>query len=353
MKKSIALVLILSLLTAIPSSAFASWGGSWSDSWYDDWYDDSYQGGSSYSVTGTTNLFYASSAQMNNINVAVSRLSSFDVEYGTYFSFNNMVGPRTAAYGYKNAVNGRGVVIRGGGVGQVATTLYLALNQISGITFTELKTWDDDFAQSYTDSGYNAVIVDYNNGRDFSFLNEAGNLHIEMWASRSYLYCTVTVSSYGYGANQGTLVGHSTIVLSGTNNLKNNVRLAAEAIYGTELSYYGEFSFNQLVGPRTQANGFANAINGRGIIVMGGGVAQVASSVYLALKDLNYIRFIERRTYAYNYNQNYVDDPDDAIVTDYNNGHDFRFRYTGYGTLVINTYVTQDGTRLITEVYEY
>ena len=355
MKRSISLILILSLVLSLGSTAFASWGSSWTDGWgsSDDSWGSYYPTGSSYSVTGSTNLFYASSAQLSNVNIAVSRLSSFDVEYGTNFSFNNVVGPRTAAYGYKNAVNGRGVVVRGGGVGQVATTLYLALNQISGITFTELMTWDDKFAQRYTDSGYNAVVVDYNNGNDFSFLNEAGNLHIEMWASRSYLYCTVSVTPVKYGYGQGKLVGYSTIVLSGTYNLKNNVRLAAESINGTQLNYYGEFSFNQLVGPRTQANGYANAINGRGVIVMGGGVAQVASSVYLALKDLNYIKFIERRTYAGNYNQSYVDNADDAIVTDYNNGHDFRFRYNGYGTLMINTYISQDGTRLICEVYEY
>jgi len=231
--------------------------------------------------------------------------------------------------------------------------LYLAVNQLSGITYTEKVTWDDQFAQSYTSSGYDAVIVDYANGRDFSFLNEAGNLHIEMCASRSYLYCTISVTPASNGSNRGRLIGYSTIVLSGTNTLKNNVRRAAEAINGTTLSYYGEFSFNQLVGPRTQANGYGNAVNGRGIIVTGGGVAQVASSVYLAIKDLNSIYFLEKRTYDYRYNQSYVEDKDDAIVTDYNNGHDFRFRYTGYGTLYINTYISSDGTRLITEIYEY
>lgn len=348
MKRSLALVLILALILSAFSAASADWGDSWSTGWGE--YTPS---APSYSVTGSTNVFYASGAQLDNINTALLRTSSFDIENGAYFSFNDLVGPRTAAYGYKNAVNGRGVVVRGGGVGQVATTLYLALKQISGITYTELSTWDDKFAESYTDSGYNAVIVDYNNGRDLSFINEAGRLHVEMWLSRSYLYCEISVSPNAGDFIAGQLVGYSTIVLSGTNTLKNNVRLAAESINGTSLGYYGEFSFNQIVGPRTQVNGFGNAINGRGVIVMGGGVAQVASGIYLALKDLNSIYFLEKRTYDYRYNQSYVQDREDAIVTDYNNGQDFRFRYTGYGTLLINTYISSDGTRLITEIYEY
>ncbi len=352
MKKIISLLLALTFLLGICSSGLSEWGwtDSWSDSWSDGWGND-YSSGSSYSVTGTTNLFYASSAQLTNINVAVSRLASFDIGYGETFSFNDAVGPRTAQYGYKNAVNARGVVTRGGGVGQVATTLYQAVNQLSGITYIEKTTWDDQFRESYTASGYDAVIVDYANGRDFSFLNEAGNLHVEMWASRSYLYCDISVSPSleNFG---GHLVGYSTIVLSGTNTLKNNVRLAADAISGTRLGYYGEFSFNQIVGPRTQENGYGNAVNGRGVIVTGGGVAQVASSIYLALKDLNSIRFLEKRVYDHRFNQSYVQDRNDAIVTDYNNGHDFRFRYNGYGTLLINVYVTSDGTRLICEVYE-
>ncbi|MBR3928393.1 MAG: VanW family protein [Clostridia bacterium] len=348
MRKILSAGLILAIVLALCPQAMADWGDSWSDGW-----DSYYPTGSSYTVTGSTNLFYASSAQLTNINVAVSRLSSFDIGYGEHFSFNDWVGPRTAQYGFKNAVNGRGVVTRGGGTGQVATTLYLAVSQLDGITYTEKTTWDDHFAQSYTSSGYDAVIVDYANGRDFSFLNEAGDMHVEMWASRSYLYCTISVSPVFGGSVGGRLIGYSTIVLSGTNTLKNNVRLAANAINGTSLSYYGEFSFNQLVGPRTQANGFGNAVNGRGVIVTGGGVAQVASSIYLAAKDLNSIYFLEKKTYDHRFNQSYVDDREDAIVTDYNNGHDFRFRYVGYGTLMINTYVSADGTRLITEIYEY
>ncbi len=51
--------------------------------------------------------------------------------YGDVFSFNDIVGDRTSARGYKTAVNGRGVKAMGGGVAQVATTLYLALQKLT------------------------------------------------------------------------------------------------------------------------------------------------------------------------------------------------------------------------------
>lgn len=342
MKRSIALFLILAfVLSSVP--AFADWG---------DW--GSYNPGNAgaYTVTGSTNLYSASSAQLTNINLAVGKLSSFDVGYGETFSFNAKVGPRSDTYGYKAAVNGRGAVARGGGVGQVATTLFLALKQIDGINFTVLETWGDEFKLSYTPNGDDAVLTDYNNGRDFAFINNAGYLHVEMWASRSYLYCTISVTPYSYGVQTGSRVGYASIVLSGTNTLKNNVRLAANSVNDTWLYYYNEFSFNQIVGPRTAQYGYGDAKNGRGVVVKGGGVAQVASVIYLAIKDLSNVKITEKRTYDERYNQNYVSSADDAIVTDYSAKQDFRFRYMGYGTLVINTYISNDGTRLVCEVYE-
>jgi len=73
MKKILSMILIVSFVIALCPRAMADWGDSWSDGWG--------SAASSYSVTGSTNLFYASSAQLSNINVAVSRLSSFDIAY--------------------------------------------------------------------------------------------------------------------------------------------------------------------------------------------------------------------------------------------------------------------------------
>lgn len=335
MKKTLAAILALVLmLTAVPC-ALADWG----------------TGSGTYSVTGSTNLFSASKAQLDNINLAVGKLSSFDIGYGAAFSFNAAVGPRTAENGYKNGVNGRGVSVRGGGVGQVASTLYMALKQLDGISFTSRKTYGSAFTGSYVASSDDAVVVDYNNHVDLSFVNYEGDLHIEMWVSTYYVSCSITVNPKGSG-DIGIQIGYAEIPLIGTSTLKNNVALAASAINGTSLSYYETFSFNQVVGPRTAVYGYGDAINGRGVRVTGGGVAQVASVIYLATKNLSNIKITSLSTYGSNYNQNYVQNENDAVVTDYNNNTDFCFVYRGYGTLTLMTYVNTYGNKLICEVYE-
>ena len=53
----------------------------------------------------------------------------------------------------------------------------------------------------------------------------------------------------------------------------NNIRLVAESVNGLILEPGEYFSFNQLVGPRTREQGFETALNGRGVKVVGGGVA--------------------------------------------------------------------------------
>ena len=82
----------------------------------------------------------------------------------------------------------------------------------------------------------------------------------------------------------------------------------------------------------------------------GGGVAQVASALWLAIEDLDDIEIIEKSTYGSRYNQRYVSDPADAILTDYASGRDFRFRYTGNTRLTIYAYVDDD--YLYCDVYE-
>lgn len=351
MKRTISIFLVLVMLLGVCPAALADWGD-------DDWgetsnWGDTSSAGSYTTVEAKTKLSSASNSQLRNIELAADAISGTRVSYGSSFSFNDVVGERSAANGYRMAINGRGVSVRGGGVGQVATTLYLALKKLKGISYTELHTYGDRFTGSYVSSGSNAVVTDYANGQDFIFRNKAGNLTIEMWVSRSYLYCQISVSASSVGSDTANgKIGSASIKLSGTNTLKNNVRLAAESINGLTLSSWDEFSFNQLVGPRTENHGYGAAINGRGVRVIGGGVAQVASVVYMAVKDLNNVVVTESRTYGRDYNQSYVSNVDNAIVTDYNNDIDFCFRYRGYGTLKLVVSVNKSGTLLTCDVYE-
>ena len=79
-------------------------------------------------------------------------------------------------------------------------------------------------------------------------------------------------------------------------------------------------------------------------------MAQVASAVWLAIKDLDSVTVTKKSTYGSKYHQSYVDDADDAILTDYTNDIDFCFTYDGDGELSIYTSVS--GDTLSCEIYE-
>ena len=104
-----------------------------------------------------------------------------------------------------------------------------------------------------------------------------------------------------------------------------------------------------MVGPREERYGYETAINGRGVKVVGGGVAQVASVVWLAIEDLDDVSIVEKSTYGKRYNQDYVESSADAILTDYNAGTDFAFRYVGDDSITLYTYL--DGDTLHCDVY--
>ena len=144
--------------------------------------------------------------------------------------------------------------------------------------------------------------------------------------------------------------GSAVIHCGGDADVVHNVTLAADCLNDTMVDSGDVFSFNDVVGPRTKKYGYRRAVNGRGAKVTGGGVAQVASALWLAIKDMYDIEILEKSTYGSRYNQRYVSDPADAILTDYASGRDFRFRYTGKTRLTIYAYV--DNGRLYCDVLE-
>lgn len=308
-------------------------------------------------VSARTTLLGSSSAKRNNIELAVDAVNGTYVSYGETFSFNDIVGPRTKSYGYVSAVNGRGAKVTGGGVSQVATTLYLALLDVPGnVDFGEIKTYGSRFTDNYVEDGSKAVITDYNAGTDFSFTNYTEDMYIEMWVNDSYVYCSITLGTEdssdgwewtsGWDGDWGSADNNSSRVLasaslnSGSESaVLANVEKAANCIYDTTLDSRDVFSFNDVVGPRTQKYGYVNATNGRGVTVTGGGVAQVASVIWLAVKDMDDISVVEKSTYGKRYTESYVSSSSDAILTDYGAGTDFSFRYTGSGSITIYTWL--------------
>ena len=131
-----------------------------------------------------------------------------------------------------------------------------------------------------------------------------------------------------------------------------NVLLAARAVNQFTLSSGETFSFNAVVGPRTEQRGYVPALNGRGAEVIGGGVGQAAATLYLALMQLEpgTVRFDALSVYGDRYNQSYVSDGSLAVLVDYNAGTDFSFYYTGDGELRIELSVEDD--ELCCQVYE-
>ena len=314
------------------------------------------------SVSARTTLAGSSYAKLNNVNLAASSLNGITIPCGASFSFNEIVGPRTEAYGYQRAANGRGARVTGGGVAQCATTLYLALKQLGAdVEYTSLLTYGSKFSDNYVSDGSDAIMVDYSSGADFSFINYSDDMLIEMWATDNYLYCTITLDAVSGGElnwfSSASLqpamrsIASSRIDLSGADDaLRSNILLAASSINDTVLDSGDLFSFNDSVGPRSERCGYVGAVNGRGAIVTGGGVAQVASALWLAVKNLDCVAVVEKSTYGSRYNQSYVSSSNDAILTDYSADTDFSFRNIGSEPLTIAVYIS--GDELHCEIYQ-
>ena len=311
-------------------------------------------------VSARTPLSGSSRAKISNIEIAAGSLNGVTIPYGASFSFNEIVGPRTAAYGFQSAPNGRGVKVTGGGVAQAASTLYLALKQLGqGIDFTQVNVYGSKFRDHYVSSGADAILVDHSSGLDFTFVNYGDDLSIEMWTSEDYLYCSLVTGSQhefeampmmdwsmaplpDFSAQASGSIASASLAIVGDENLRNNILLAASSVNDTVLLSGDKFSFNDSVGPRREMYGYRSAVNGRGVKVTGGGVAQVASVIWLAVKNLDDIAIVQKSTYGGRYNQEYVSSSNDAILTDYSEGTDFSFRYTGEGSITISTYIEDD-----------
>ena len=275
-------------------------------------------------------------ARVHNIKRAAADLSATVVRRNSTFSFNEAVSNRVRSNGYEDAVNGRGVNVIAGGAGQVAATLYLAVKDMPGIRIDKISFFGNRYRGSYVSNGNLAVLVDWESGIDFTFTNLTGSdLIIYAWVDDNDHEMRVSIDT----TTITTTIASASIPLNGSNSQRSNISLAAQSINQVQLKKGDVFSFNSVVGPREASRGYRDGINGRGIEVLGGGVGQVASVVWLAIKQLSTVQLLEKRTYAERYNQSYVASAEDAILIDYTSNIDFRFRYVGNETITINTYV--------------
>jgi vancomycin resistance protein YoaR len=107
--------------------------------------------------------------RVSNVSLAAEKINGTILLPGESFSYNNVVGERTAARGFKKAPaysNGQSVQELGGGICQVSSTLYKA------VLLSNLKI-DEHHNHSYV-SNYIGIGMDATvswNGPDFQFSN--------------------------------------------------------------------------------------------------------------------------------------------------------------------------------------
>lgn len=308
-------------------------------------------------VWAYTPIYDESQGQITNLHLACAAIDGWVIGCGETFSFNEAVGERSKEAGYRIAINGRGTYVRGGGVSQLATTLNMAVSDFSWTEAGDYMTYGDNFTGNYVDDGEDAVVTDYANDHDYTFTSwYPGDVMISAWIEDNTLYCTLSgyESSDDYGGEESNdVLSEGITPMPDDEAQRTNILQAAYAISGTMLEYGDAFSFNDIVGPRTTGAGYVKALNGRGVKVIGGGVAQVASTVYLAAKKVDSITLDYVRTYGDRFTGGYVSSSDDAIVTDYNAGIDFSFTYYGAGTLIVYVY-EEDGLLIcdLCEIYD-
>ena len=130
---------------------------------------------------GTFNTYYGSSAygRRTNIEIATSKINGVVLMPGEEFSFNPVVGQRTAAGGFKPApayVGGKTVQEYGGGICQVSSTLYNAC------LYANLEITDRSnhrYLPAYVKAGLDATVswgypeFKFVNNRDYAIKVEA------------------------------------------------------------------------------------------------------------------------------------------------------------------------------------
>ena len=139
----------------------------------------------------TTKIYTKDSNRQNNLSIACSTLNDTTVNNGDTFSFTSTVGKATTGKGYKKAdvfKNGDVIKALGGGLCQVSTTLYNAVDKIDGIKVTERHGHSNSVP--YIKSGRDAA-VSYGT-YDFKFINNTGNT-LKIKASNTKNDMTITI----------------------------------------------------------------------------------------------------------------------------------------------------------------
>lgn len=144
------------------------------------------------------------------------------------------------------------------------------------------------------------------------------------------------------------VIGRASSTLNpGEVNRTTNVRLATEFVNGTELMPGEVFSYNKIVGERTEKRGFKDAgtfVKGEVVDEIGGGICQLSSTVYMATLRSN-LEQVSRS--AHRFAVTYTPLGQDATV--YWGSLDYQFKNdTDYP---IKVYANLDGDTVTVKIY--
>ncbi len=68
----------------------------------------------------------------------------------------------------------------------------MALTRLQGIHYLQKRTYANQFAGGYVDSGYDAVVTDFKQGIDFRFVNGCGDFTIRIRTTDASIECELT-----------------------------------------------------------------------------------------------------------------------------------------------------------------
>ncbi len=152
------------------------------------------------------------------------------------------------------------------------------------------------------------------------------------------------VTSQMLTQNIVTIGSYTTSILDKEEKRMNNIEIASEKIDGLKLSPGEQFSFNKIVGRRTEEKGYEKATiitrkdgkpkKGTGV---GGGICQVSSTLFNAVDQCG-LKIIERHKHSKAVS--YVPKGKDATVT--YGAYDFRFSNNRKNPIMIRTYLNSN-----------
>lgn len=165
----------------------------------------------------------------------------------------------------------------------------------------------------------------------------------EMMVSVEYITPEITTSLAGSQLFIDELAAFSSKFDTSNENNANraeNIRLAVEKINGKILGVGDVFSFNDVVGERTEKAGYKIAhVYSAGEVVdgIGGGICQVSSTLYNSVLRAD-LEVVERRNHTFTVG--YVSYGSDATVS--YGGPDFRFKNSTNWPVKVESWITKD-----------